>query len=65
MSTATDVPVHLKAALTPTEVGALVGLSASTIRRLVRDGVLATVPHAPHLLIARAEVERWVTGGAA
>jgi excisionase family DNA binding protein len=62
MSAVAEVPVHLKAALTPNEVAALVGLSASTIRRLVRDGVLRPVPHAPRVLIARAEVDRWVSG---
>jgi len=51
-----------KLALSAAEAGELVGgLSEKTIRNLVRDGKLARVPDTDRLLIARAELERWVT----
>ena len=50
-----------KLALSAAEAGELVGVSEKTIRNLVRDGKLARVPDTDRLLIARAELERWVT----
>ena len=50
-----------KLALNATEAAELVGVSEKTIRILVRDGKLARVPDTDRLLIARAELERWVT----
>lgn len=59
MATST-VPVHLKAALSVSEVTELVGLSDKAIRRLVATGVLRRVPHTSRLLISRAELDRWL-----
>ena len=50
-----------KLALNAAEAAELVGVSEKTIRILVRDGKLARVPDTDRLLIARAELERWVT----
>ena len=49
------------------ELAALVGVSPSSIRRLIKTGVLAKVPHIDRVLVARTEVERWLnaTGGQA
>lgn len=58
---AAAVPVHLKLALSADEAGVMVGLSPASVRRLVVAGVLARVPHTDRLLIARAELERYVT----
>lgn len=56
------VPVHLMPALTPAQVGSLCGgLSEDSVRRLISKGVLRTVPHSQYTLIARAEVDRWLT----
>lgn len=55
------VPVHLKAALSVPEITEMVGLSAPAVYRLVERGVLARVPHTSRLLVARAELDRWVT----
>lgn len=55
------VPVHLKLALSVGEAAAMIGLSQSSIRRLVADGHLRTVPFTDRVLIARAELERYVT----
>jgi excisionase family DNA binding protein len=43
------------------EAAELVGLSENTIRRLVDAGILASVPDTGRVLIAHAELERWVT----
>jgi excisionase family DNA binding protein len=59
----TPVRVAEKIALSASEAGALTGLSASTITRLVRRGVLAPVPHVGRVLIARRELDRWVESG--
>lgn len=62
------VPVHLKLAVSVPEAAALVSMSPSTIRRLVLQGVLPTVPHTSRTLIPRAALERFVdttTGSAA
>jgi len=51
-----------KLALSAAEAGELVGVSESMIRHLVRKGKLARVPDVgDRLLIARVELERWVT----
>jgi len=55
------VTVTEKLALNAAEAAELVGVSEKTIRILVRDGKLARVPDTDRLLIARAELERWVT----
>ena len=55
------VPIHEKLALSVPEVAELVGLSDPTVRRLVKQGHLARVPHTERVLVARKEVERWVT----
>ncbi len=52
-----------KLALNAAEAAELVGVSESTIRHLVRDGKLKRVPDTDRLLIARAELERWVNSG--
>jgi len=49
-----------KIAYTAAEAAELVGLSESGIRNLVRDGKLRRVPDTGRLIIARAELERWV-----
>ena len=56
-----NVPIHLKLALTVPESAAMIGLSDSSIRRLIDQGVIARVPHTDRVLIARAELERYVT----
>lgn len=56
-----EIPTHLKLALTVPEAAAMIGLGNSSIRRLIEDGVLARVPHTNRVLIARAELERFVT----
>lgn len=56
-----NVPIEQRLALSIPQAGELVGLSARTVRRLVDSGVLARVPHTERVLIARAELERWVT----
>jgi hypothetical protein len=49
------------AALKPEQVGALCGgMSDDWVRDLVDRGVLRPVPHTRTLLIARAEVDRWL-----
>lgn len=62
------VPINLRVALTVPEAAAMVGISDTALRRLITKGVLATVPHTDRVLIARVELDRWVTstmGGAA
>ena len=61
LQSAATVPVHLKAALSVPEITEMVGLSAPAVYRLVEQGVLARVPHTSRLLVARAEIDRWVT----
>lgn len=39
------------------------GVGEHTIRTLIRDGILATVPHLPASRIAVAELERFVSAG--
>lgn len=55
------VPIHLRAALGVPEAAAMISVSEPTIRALVDKGVLARVPHVGRVLIARAELDRWVT----
>lgn len=55
------IPIHLRLALTVPQSAAMVGISDTSIRRLIAQGVLATVPHTDRVLIARVELERWVT----
>lgn len=57
---AVDVPVWHKSSLSVAEAAAMSGESETSIRRLVRKGVLARVPSTGRLLIARAELDRWV-----
>jgi predicted DNA-binding transcriptional regulator AlpA len=40
-----SVPTHLKLALSVPEIAEMVGLSQASVRRLVTEGVLPTVPH--------------------
>lgn len=58
-----QTPLHLKLALTPEQVDELTGVAARTVRDLVKAGHLARVPHTSRILIARAEVDRWLAGG--
>lgn len=58
---AQSVPVHLKLALSLPEAGEMIGLSDTAVARLVEQGYLARVPHTHRVLIARAELERFVT----
>lgn len=47
------------------DAAALVGVSVPTMRRLVKDGEIHPCRRVlRHLLIPRAELERWVNGGA-
>lgn len=57
------VPLHLKLALTVPEAAALVSLSDTALRRLIDQGVIAKVPHTDRVLIARAELDRWINSG--
>lgn len=50
-----------KLALSVPEAAQLVGLSERAVRRLVDGGILARVPDTDRVLIARAELDRWVT----
>lgn len=59
------IPAHLKLALSVHEAAEMVSVSDSTIRRLIDDGHLAKVPFTDRVLIARAELERWVQSGRA
>jgi|GEM_PF-4525940 len=43
------------------DAAALTDVSEATIRRLVDQGTLARVPDTDRVLIAHAELERWVT----
>lgn len=57
-----------KLALSVPEAAELVSLSDSAVRRLIAEGTLARVPDTDRVLVARAELERWVNstmGGAA
>lgn len=60
-----QVPLNERLALSPAEAGSLLGVSESLVRRLINDGVLARVPHTERVLIARTELERFVTSGVA
>lgn len=55
------LPTHLKIALSVPEAASMVGLSGTAVRRLIDRGVIARVPHTERVLVARAELERWVT----
>jgi excisionase family DNA binding protein len=55
------VPLSERTGLSCAEVAALNGMSEATVRRLVRDGVLARVRHTQRVVIARTEMERWLT----
>lgn len=67
MSSATHKPVPLseRLAFSAAEAGSLLGVSESLVRRLVREGKLARVPHTERILIARTEIERFVRQGVA
>lgn len=56
----TAVPASEKLALSVPEVAQIVGISTSSVRRLIADGVLPRVPHTERVLVARTAVERWV-----
>lgn len=56
-----SIPLQDRLAVSVPEAGELVGLSSPAVRRLVDQGVLARVPHTDRVLIARAELDRWVT----
>lgn len=43
------------------EVAELTGLSQPTIRRLIAAGVLRTVPDTHRVLVARCELDRWLS----
>lgn len=61
MNSVIAVPTHLKLALSIPEAAEMVSLSEASLRRLVNEGVLARVPHTERVLIARAELDRYVT----
>lgn len=56
-----NVALNDRLALTVPQTAALVGLSTASIRRLIADGVLARVAHTDRVLIARAELDRWLS----
>lgn len=56
-----ETPLHAKLALNPEEVESLTGVAARTVRDLVKNGHLARVPHTARILIARVELDRWLT----
>lgn len=63
--TARQIPLSERLAFSAAEAGSLLGVSESLVRRLVREGKLARVPHTERLLIARTEIERFVGSGVA
>lgn len=62
---ARQVPLSERLAFSAAEAGSLLGVSESLVRRLVREGKLARVPHTERILIARTEIERFVRQGVA
>lgn len=56
------IPLAEKLALNPCEIEALCGVSARTVRELVARGDLKRVPFTSRVLVARAELDRWLTG---
>lgn len=54
----TTVPLCERLALSPAEAAALIGVSESTIRRLVAEGVIARVAHFEPMRISRVELDR-------
>lgn len=56
-----EVPLWLKPGLSVAEAAVLTGESESSIRRMVRRGELARAPHKGRVIIARAELDRWLT----
>lgn len=54
-----------KLALSVAEAAELVGLSETSIRRLVAAGTLPRVPHTERVLIPRLALEEYVNGEAA
>jgi len=63
--TAEKVPTHLKIAVSAADAGELLGMSGETVRRLVKKGVIARIPHLDRLLIARVELDRFANQPAA
>lgn len=63
----TSAPLTDRLAYGVDELATLVGVSTSSIRRLIKSGVLAKVPYTDRVLISRTEVDRWLnaTGGQA
>jgi len=57
------LPIDRKLALSAVEAGELVGLSETSIRRMVRSGFLKSLPGTDRLLIARVELDRWMRDG--
>lgn len=56
-----EIPVWHKSGLSVPEAAAMSGESESTIRRLVAKGEIARAPHKGRVIIARAELDRWLT----
>lgn len=63
--TSERVPVERKLALSVPEVADLIGLSESSVRRLVDSGVLAKLPDTHRTQILRADLDRWLTSAKA
>lgn len=63
----TATPIAERLAYGVDELAAAVGVSPTSIRRLIASGILARVPYTDRVLVARTEVDRWLnsTGGAA
>jgi excisionase family DNA binding protein len=63
---AAHVPIDLnqRLALSPREVGAVLGKSATTIYRLIYRGLLKPVANGGRLLISRAELDRYLSTAA-
>lgn len=60
-----DLPLVDRLALTPEEIEALTGISARHVRECVKDGLVRRVPYTSRILIARAELDRWLAGNEA
>lgn len=58
-----EVPVWFKTGLSVAEAAAMSSQSEANIRRLVARGVLARAPHTDRVIIARAELDRWLLAG--
>lgn len=54
----TEAPVLPRLAYSPQEVADILGLSITTVRRLIRKGRLRTIPGLRHRLVPRTEIDR-------